>query len=52
MEQIREREEALSATENTQQLNKLLRLSKGVTEAPADNFWELKINIATFMSFV
>ena len=51
-EQIREREEALSATENTWQLDKLLRLSKGVTCAPANNFWELKINIATFMSLV
>ncbi len=49
---IREREEALSATETTRQLNKLLRLSKGSTRVPADNFWELKINIATFMSLV
>ena len=37
-EQIREREEALSATENTWQLDELLRLSKGVTRAPAGNF--------------
>jgi hypothetical protein len=51
-EQIREREEALSATENIRQLDELLRLSKGVTRAPADNFCELKINIATFMSLV
>ena len=51
-EQIRKREEALSATENTRQLDELLRLSKGVTRAPADNFWELKINIAMFMSLV
>jgi hypothetical protein len=51
-EQIRECEEALSAMENTRQLDELLRLSKGVTRAPADNFWELKINIATFMSLV
>ncbi len=41
-ERIREREEALSATEQTRQLDELLRLSKGVTWAPADNFWELK----------
>ncbi len=40
------------ATENTRQLDKLLRLSKGVTRAPADNFWELKSNIATFMALV
>ncbi len=44
-EQIREREDTLLATENTWQLDELLRLSKGVTRAPADNFWELKINI-------
>jgi hypothetical protein len=51
-EQIREHEEALSATENTQQLDELLHLSKGVTRAPTDNFWELKSNIATFMALV
>ena len=51
-EQIREREEALSATENTRQLDELLCLSKGVTRAPADNFWELKINTAMFMPLV
>jgi hypothetical protein len=49
---IHKREEAIAATENTRQLDKLLRLSKGVTRAPADNFWELKVNIATFMSLV
>jgi hypothetical protein len=38
--------------ENTRQLDKLLRLSKGVTRAPTDNFWELKSNIATFMALV
>ncbi len=38
--------------ENTRQLDKLLRMSKRVTGAPTDNFWELKINIATFMSLV
>jgi hypothetical protein len=46
MERIREQEEALLATKNTRQLDELLRLSKGVTRAPADNFWELKSNIA------
>ena len=51
-ERIREREEALSATETTRQLDELLRLSKGSTRAPADNFWELKMNVATFMSLV
>jgi hypothetical protein len=36
----------------THGLDKLLRMSKGVIRAPADNFWELKINVATFMSLV
>ncbi len=34
------------------QLDEILCLSKGITRAPADNFWELKLNIATFMSLV
>ncbi len=36
-ERIQERKEVLSATENTRQLDELLRLSKGITRAPADN---------------
>ena len=36
-EQIRECDEAFLATKNTWQLDKLLRLSKGVTRAPTDN---------------
>jgi hypothetical protein len=51
-ERIRKQEQAVSATENTRQLDELLRLSKGSTRAPADNFWELKANIPTFMSLV
>jgi hypothetical protein len=51
-EQIWEREKALSAMENTRQLNELLWLSKGVTRAPTDNIWELKSNIATFMALI
>jgi hypothetical protein len=51
-ERVREHEQALSATEKTRNLEDLLRLSKGTTQAPADNFWELKMNIATFMSLV
>ena len=51
-EQIRERKEALSATETTCQLDKLLRLSKGSTRAPADNFGELKMKIPMFMALV
>jgi hypothetical protein len=51
-ERICKREEALSATKQTRQLDELLRLSKGVTRVPANNFWELKSNIATFMVLV
>jgi hypothetical protein len=38
--------------ENTCQLDNLLHLSKGVTQAPANNFWELKVNIAMFLLLV
>jgi hypothetical protein len=51
-ERVREQEKALSATEKTRLLDDLLRLPKGTTRAPADNFWKLKLNIATFMSLV
>ncbi len=52
MEHIWERKHVMAETKNTRQLDKLLCLSKGVTQAPADNFRELKVNIATFMSLV
>jgi hypothetical protein len=52
MKRIWECEDTLSAIENTRQLDELLRMSIGVTRAPTDNVWELKINIATFMSLV
>jgi hypothetical protein len=52
MEQVREQEQALTATEKTRQLKDLLRFSKGNTRAPADNFRELKMNVGTFMSLV
>ncbi len=51
-ERVREQEMALSATEKTRLLDDLLCLPKGTTRAPVDNFWELKLNIATFMSLV
>jgi hypothetical protein len=51
MEQVREQEQALTTTKKTRQLEDL-RFSKGNTRAPADNFWELKMNVATFMSLV
>jgi hypothetical protein len=38
MERIWERKNALSAMENTQQLDKLVWMSKGVTRAPMDDF--------------
>ena len=48
-ERVPEQEHALSAMENTRQLEELLRFTKGTTCAPADNFWKHKMNIATFM---
>jgi hypothetical protein len=49
---IWERKHAMGATKNTRQLDKLLCLSKGVALAPADNFLELKVNIAMVMLLV
>ncbi len=51
-ERVRVQEQALTATKKTRQLKDLLRLTKGIICAPADNFWELKMNVATFMSLV
>jgi hypothetical protein len=51
-ERVREQEQALSTTERTRLLDDLLKLPKGTTRAPADNFWELKMNVSTFMSLV
>jgi hypothetical protein len=51
-ERVREQEQALSATEKTRLLDDLLKLPKGTTRAPADNFWELKMNVSTFMALV
>ena len=52
IERIKEREEALTATEKTRQLDEFVRLQKDQRRAPADNFLELKNNIATFMGLV
>ena len=52
IERLKEREEALTATEKTRQLDEFLRLQKDQRRAPADNFLELKNNIATFMGLV
>jgi hypothetical protein len=46
-ERIRERKQAMAAMEGTQQLNKLLCLSKGATHAGAKNFWESAPNVTT-----
>jgi hypothetical protein len=51
-ERVCKQEQALTAMEKTRLLDDLLRLPKGTTQAPADNFWELKMNIAMFMSLV
>ncbi len=51
-ERVCEHEQALSAMEKMRNLEHLLHLLKGTTQAPADNFWELKMNTATFMSLV
>ena len=52
IERVCKQEQALSTTEKTRPLEDLLRLTKGTTRAPANNFWELKINITTFMSLI
>jgi hypothetical protein len=38
--------------EKMRQLEDLLHLSKGTTRAPVNDFWELKMNVAIFMSLV
>jgi hypothetical protein len=52
IEHLKEREEALVATKKPRQLDKFLCLQKDQRRAPADNFLELKNNIATFMGLV
>ena len=52
IKRLREREEALTATEKTRQLDEFLRLQKDQRHAPADIFLELNNNIATFMGLV
>ena len=52
IECLKEREEALTATEKMRQLDEFLHLQKDQRRTPADNFLELKNNIATFMSLV
>ncbi len=52
IKRLKEWEEALTATENTRQLDKFPRLQKDQRHTPADNFLELKNNIAMFMGIV
>ncbi len=49
-EEIKEREIALNATENTRLFNEYLKYVKGATRQPTSNFWDLKQNIATYMA--
>ncbi len=49
-EEIKEREMALNATEQTRMFNDYLRYVKGATRQPVSNYWDLKLNIATFMA--
>jgi hypothetical protein len=51
-ERVHKQEQALSATEKMRLLDDLLKLPKGTTRAPADNFWELKMNVLMFMALV
>jgi hypothetical protein len=53
-ERVREQEQALSATEKNRLLDDLLKLPKGTMQTPAeaDNFWELKMNVSTFMALI
>ena len=52
VERIKEREEALTGTKKTHHLDEFVWLQKDQRRAPADNFLELKNNIATFMGLV
>jgi hypothetical protein len=43
---------ALSPTNNAETFTNLLQLSKRATQAPAHNYWELKLNLATYMGLL
>jgi hypothetical protein len=51
-EEIKEQEIALNATENTRLFDEYLKYMKGATRQPANNFWDLKQNIATYMTLL
>jgi hypothetical protein len=52
MEELKEREIALNATENTRLFDEYLKYVKGATRQPANNFWDLKQNIAAYMALL
>ncbi len=51
-EEIKERELALNATKQTCMFDDYLKYVKGATRHPASNYWDLKLNITTFMALV
>jgi hypothetical protein len=51
-EEIKEREIALNATNNTRLFDEYLKYVKGATRQPANNFWDLKQNISTYMALL
>jgi hypothetical protein len=52
-EEIKERELALNATEQTRQFEDYVKYVKGtVARQPASNYWDLKQNIATYMALL
>jgi hypothetical protein len=51
-EEIKEREIALNATEQTRMFDYYLKYVKGAIRHPASNYWDLKLNIAIFMALV
>jgi hypothetical protein len=52
MEKIKERELALNTTKQKQMFDDYLKYVKGATRHPTSSYWDLKLNIATFMALV
>jgi hypothetical protein len=50
--EIKERELALNAMEQTQMFNDYVKYVKGTTRHPTSNYWDLKLNITMFMALV
>jgi hypothetical protein len=51
-EEIKDREMALNALEQTHMFNDYLKYVKGATRHSASSYWDLKLNIAIFMALV